>query len=201
MKDLVVLVADTNMQFALQGALARHQALGIRPLTYEFRVHPGRDGGVRTTGVDVLAPEANRFQYALMLLDLHGCGREDKTPTELEGELDEKLQPFWSQRAKAIVIAPEVDIWLWGNDNAMREALHWLDVGSIRDWLRTKGFEFNTDGKPLQPKEAMEAVCRMKKQPRSSALYQKITSKISLQKCNDEAFKRLKTALGTWFKL
>lgn len=44
MQDLVVLVADKNMQFALQGALARPQALGIRPLTYAFRPHMGRDG-------------------------------------------------------------------------------------------------------------------------------------------------------------
>ena len=60
MQDLVVLVADKNMQFALQGALARPQALGVRPFTFAFRSHMGRDGGVRTTGADVLALETTR---------------------------------------------------------------------------------------------------------------------------------------------
>ena len=76
MQDLVVLVADKNMQFALQGALARPQALGVRPFTFAFRSHMGRDGGVRTTGADVLALETTRFRHALMVLDFEGCGQE-----------------------------------------------------------------------------------------------------------------------------
>jgi hypothetical protein len=48
-----VLVADKNMQFALQGVLGRPQSLGTRPLTWEIRPHMGRDGGVRTSGADV----------------------------------------------------------------------------------------------------------------------------------------------------
>jgi len=199
MQDLVVLVADKNMQYALQGTLARHQALGIRPLTVEFRVHMGRDGGVRTTGADVLAGEATRFRHALMLLDFDGCGQEDEAPSVLEAKLGRKLHFAWGERAKAIVISPEVDIWLWGADNSMREALNWAQVDSIRDWLRGRGFGFNTDGKPLQPKEAMQAVCRVQKQPRSSALYEKITGRISLQNCTDPAFVRLREQLRGWF--
>lgn len=201
MQDLVVLVADKNMQYALQGALARHAALGMRPFTVEFRVHMGRDGGVRTTGADVLAREATRFRYALMLLDFDGCGQVDTAPPELEAELGRQLHFVWGERAKAIVISPEVDIWLWGADNSMREALNWAQVGSIRDWLRGRGFEFNVDGKPLQPKEAMQAVCRAQKRPRSSALYEKITSRISLQNCTDPAFGRLREQLTSWFRI
>lgn len=47
MKDLVVLVADKNAEFALRGALQRSEALGIRPMTSEFLMHPERDGGAR----------------------------------------------------------------------------------------------------------------------------------------------------------
>ncbi|MEN9887136.1 MAG: hypothetical protein RL758_1714 [Pseudomonadota bacterium] len=198
MQDLVVLVADKNMQFALQGALARPQAVGIRPVTYEFRSHMGRDGGVRTSGAAVLAREAGRFRHALMLLDFEGCGQEDD-PLGLESELDRQLHAVWGERAKAIVISPEVDVWLWGADNALREALHWPQHGPIRDWLQGKGFEFNADGKPLRPKEALDAMRPVHKQPRSSALYEKITGKISLQKCTDPAFIRLRTQLEVWF--
>lgn len=199
MKDLVILVADKNMQFAMQGALSRPQALGVRALTYEFRSHMGRDGGVRTTGASVLSREKVRFRHALMLLDHEGCGQESASVQHLEAELNHQLAVVWGEHAKAIVIEPEVDIWLWGADNALREALRWPQEGLIRDWLRQQGFEFSAEGKPLRPKEALEAMRRIHKQPRSSALYQKITEKISLQKCTDPAFLRLKAHLQTWF--
>ena len=169
MQDLVVLVADKNMQFALQGAFGRPQALGVRPFTYEFRVHMGRDGGVRTTGADVLAREEIRFSHALMLLDFEGCGQEDGDALLVETQLDKKLHTVWADRAKSIVIAPEVDVWLWGNDNVLRDALHWPQDGAIRDWLRGKGFEFNAGDKPLRPKEALDAMRPIHKQARSSA--------------------------------
>lgn len=198
MQDLVLLVADKNMQFALQGALGRPKALGIRPISYEFRSHMGRDGGVRTTGAMVLAREATRFEHALMLLDYEGCGQEGDS-LQLEAQLDQQLLDAWDNRGKAIVIAPEVDIWLWGTDNAMREAVHWPETGSIRDWLQGKGFVFDAHGKPLRPKEALDAMRPIHKQPRSSAMYEKITSKISLQRCTDPAFVRLRHQLQNWF--
>ena len=199
MQDLVVLVADKNMQFALQGALERSEALGIRPLTYEFRSHMGRDGGVRTTGADVLARETTRFNHALMLLDFEGCGQENDDPLKLESQLDQKLNTAWGGCAKAIVIAPEVDVWLWGNDHLLREILHWPQEDSIRDWLREKGFAFSADGKPVRPKEALDAMRPVHKQPRSSAMYEKVTRRLSLKRCTDSAFIRLRTQLESWF--
>ncbi len=200
MKDLVILVPDKNTQFALQGALGRPDALGIRAIAHEFRPHPGRDGGARTTGVDVLARERARFSHALLVFDLDGSGAQQRwTTQELEHELDEKLRLHWGDHAKAIVIAPEVDIWLWGADNALREILHWPKAGTIRDWLQSRGFAFDANGKPVQPKEAMEAMVPIHRQPRSSALYEKITSRISLQRCVDPAFLRLRNTLQAWF--
>lgn len=199
MQDLVVLVADKNMQFALKGALGRTQALGIRPLTHEFRTHMGRDGGVRATGVDVLARESNRFRHALMVFDFEGCGQDHDDLLTLEAELDRQLRTVWDTRAKAIIIFPEVDIWLWGTDVALRDALHWPLEGPVRNWLLEKGFEFNADNKPLRPKEALDAMRSVHKQPRSSALYEKITGRISLLHCTDPAFGRLRAQLELWF--
>lgn len=199
MQDLVILVADKNMQYALQGALSRPQALGVRPFTFEFRSHMGRDGGVRTTGADVLAREATRFRHALMLLDFEGCGQEDDAPLLVEAQLDQRLQNVWDTNAKAVVISPEVDIWLWGNDAVLRDVLNWPLEGSIREWLRGKGFEFNADEKPLRPKEALDVMRPIHKQARSSAMYEKVTKRISLQNCTDDAFIRLRTQLQAWF--
>ena len=201
MKDLVILVPDKNTQFALRGALGRPDALGIRAIAHEFRPHPGRDGGARTTGVEVLARERARFSHALLVFDLEGSGAQEQLTTEdLEGELDEKLRLQWGPHAKAIVIEPELDIWLWGADNALREILQWpQQAGTIRNWLQDRGFVFDGNAKPVRPKEALEAMVPIHRQPRSSALYEKITSRISLQRCADPAFLRLRATLQGWF--
>jgi len=44
-KDLVVLVADKNMEFAVKGLLPRSQSFGINPLAYDIHVHIERDPG------------------------------------------------------------------------------------------------------------------------------------------------------------
>ena len=65
--------------------------------------------------------------------------------------------------------------------------------------MRDRGFEFNIDGKPLRPKEALDAMRPVHKQARSSAMYEKVTQRISLQNCSDAAFVRLRTQLQAWF--
>lgn len=199
MQDLVLLVADKNMQYALSGALSRPQALGMRPISWEFRTHPARDGGVRTTGPQILAGECSRFQHALMVLDFEGCGADALDPLALEAELDQRVRDRWKDSGKTIVIVPEVDVWVWGADNALREVFQWPLEGSIRDWLRQRGFEISPEGKPSRPKEALEAMRTVHRKPRSSALYEKITSRISLQNCSDPAFIRLSQQLRAWF--
>ncbi len=163
-------------------------------------MHPGRDGGVRTGGVDVLARERQRFAHALLVFDLEGSGaNDDQSAVDLERSLDAQLEALWGPSAKAIVITPEVDIWIWGTDNALMDVLHWPSEVGMRNWLRERGFEFDANGKPERPKEALEAMIPVHKQPRSSALYEKITRKISLRRCTDPAFLRLRDALRGWF--
>ena len=72
----MLLVADKNAHFALKGALARPEAMGIRPIEFEFRVHPGRDGGTRKTGPELLALERRRFRHGLLVLDYEGSGTD-----------------------------------------------------------------------------------------------------------------------------
>lgn len=201
MKDLIVLVADKNMQFAMQGGLDRPTSLGIREIFFDFRQHPGRDGGARSSGAQVLALEKARFSHALLILDHEGSGAGELDALALETQLDEKLKSTWGDRAKAIVIAPEVDIWMWGSDNKLAEILKWPRQESIRDWLQDSGFAVTENGKPQRPKEALEAVFRACKLPRSSAAYQQIAAGISLARCEDPAFMRLRDQLQRWFPL
>jgi hypothetical protein len=155
---------------------------------------------MRTTGVELLARERRRFAHALLVFDLEGSGApEGQTAEQLELTLDQDLQAQWGLNAKAVVISPELDIWLWGSDNALRQSLQWPFDESIRSWLQGQGFVFNAQGKPERPKEALEAMVRIHRQPRSSALYEKITNLISLRRCSDAAFGRLRAALRSWF--
>ncbi len=198
MKDLFVLVADKNAFFALKGAFERPERLGIRTITAEIDVHPNRDGGVRTTGPDLLKLRRHQFTHALLLLDHEGCGTTSDS-TELEQELDEHVRSSWGQFGKAIVIEPELDVWMWGNDAVLQQLIGWNSNLSIRDWLTNREFGLRNDGKPERPKEALEAVLREIRRPRSSSLYREIARNISLRRCADLAFQRLRNQLVSWF--
>jgi hypothetical protein len=195
----VLLVPDKNTQFVLRGVLQRFQALGIRPIEFEFRTHPGRDGGVRSTGAGILAGEHRRFNHALMLIDHEGSGAEKRSAIDLEDRLDGQLGIVWGSRAKAIVIDPEVDVWVWGAENIMRNLLDWQAAENVRDWLKAHGHSFDSAGKPKRPKEAMELLVKFRQQPRSSALYEKLASRISLHRCSDAAYLRMRAKLREWF--
>lgn len=200
MKDLILLVADKSMEKAIQGGLSRPISLGISPIAFDFLQHPGRDGGTRTSGSQILSLEKNRYRHALLVLDHEGSG-SDQSAVELEEKLDNELQNVWGHDAKAIVIAPELDVWMWGSDNSLADILRWPEPKPIREWLAAKGFALDTEGKPLRPKEALEAIFPICKLPRSSAIYEKIAANISLSRCRDSSFLRLKATLQSWFPL
>ncbi len=199
MKDLFILAADKNAEFALKGALGRPEALGIRPIQFEIRTHPGRDGGTRKTGPELLALQQRQFTHSLLVLDFEGSGTEFDNAQMLEKQLNDRLHSRWKDAGKAIVIEPELDVWMWGSDNAIEQTLDWPAGKSIRVWLQEHGFSFEANDKPTRPKEALEAALQIPNLPRSSALYEKIAGKISLRKCTDEAFKRLRAQLVAWF--
>jgi hypothetical protein len=199
MKDLFILAADKNAEFALKGALARPAALGIRPIEFEIRTHPGRDGGTRKTGPELLALQRRQYRHGLLVLDFEGSGTDSADALTLEEQLNGRLRNHWNDAGKAIVIEPELDVWIWGSDNAVEASLEWPVGKGVREWLREQGFKFDTNEKPTRPKEALKAALRVPDLPRSSALYQHIASRISLLHCKDAAFIRLRNQLLAWF--
>jgi len=199
MKDLALLVADKNMDYAMRGILDRPKSLGIRAVSYEIRQHVGRDGGVRTTGPETLALLRKQFSYGIVMLDWEGSGTKADSAIALEQELGSRLSPSWGNQAKAIVIEPELDVWIWGSDNALSRILEWSEGQSIRTWLARRGYQFNESEKPVHPKKALDELMVRLDKPRSSVLYEKITGNISLAKCVDPAFNRLRSTLQSWF--
>ncbi len=196
--DLVVLAADKNMEFLLRAGFDRPEALGIRSIDVRIQVHPFSDGGVRTSGANVLSHLSRQYDHAVMILDFEGSGASGSA-ADLESNLDAQLSPSWQDRAKAIVIEPELESWVWGSDNALKQVLRWHEATGIRKWLNENGLSFTDEGKPERPKEAFESVLRQLKRPRSSALYRRVGTHISLEKCTDPAFRRLRNQLRQWF--
>jgi hypothetical protein len=199
MKDLAALVADSSMAQALEAALQRPNSLGIRPVTFNIIIHPQRDCGMRINGPQMLALQYQQYSYGLLMLDFEGSGSQHPDSITLENELDKHLNLHWQSNAKAIVINPELDIWMWGSDNILKQILGWSSETSLRNWLQTKGIQFLPNGKPERPKEAIEKIMFEMKQPRSSALYYKIASRVSLRRCTDNSFLRLRDTLVNWF--
>lgn len=199
MKDLVVLAADKPMETALSRALARHRSMGTRALSCTFRTHPQRDGGVRSAGHELLRLQRSTHRHALMVFDHEGSGADGNPVAELEAMLDAKLARDWDDRARCVVVAPEMDTWMWGSDNAMHQALEWRHPEGVRQYAASQGFALDSIGKPDRPKEAMEAVLRRQRLPMSASVYGDIAGRISLSRCRDPAFERLRSILRGWF--
>jgi len=138
----------------------------------------------------------------VMILDYEGSGAEGTTATpsaqHLEDRLDAELAADWGDNGKAIVVDPEVDVWMWGAESHIRRTVSWQDHVGIREWLVQRGFDFD-GSKPRRPKEAIEAVLRHACVPYSSAHYRAIAQRVSLARCEDRAFQRLRACLVSWF--
>lgn len=200
-KDLVALVADKNMEAALRSVLQRHDSLGIRQISFDILVHPHRDPGCLSTAHTFLQPFSQRYLFSVVMFDREGCGQENKTTAELESSVKNLLfERGWNERSCAITIDPELEAWVWKNSPHVSAALGWdSGVDKLYLWLKQKGHLEEGESHPKHPKEALEAALRNVKKPRSSSIYAEIGSKLSLKKCTDPSFLRLKSHLRIWF--
>ena len=201
-KDLIVLVADRNMKYAVSGLLSRPKAIGIREIIPDIYVNQWRDSGCLLHSCDFMRPFANQFNHALVMLDHEGCGQEQKkSRIELESRIESQLaNAGWDDRAAAIVIDPELENWVWSDSPHVDSVLGWEGKDpDLRSWLTTQGFLNDSQGKPVPPKKAMEEALRKVQKPRSSALFLQLAQRVSIDRCADPAFIKLRTILASWF--
>lgn len=200
-KDLIVLVADTNMRFCVEGLLSRHRSLTSREISRDVYKHPHHDPGCLLRGHDFLRPFSRQYAHALVMLDREGCGRDDSTREELEAAIEQRLsQSGWGGRAAAVVIDPELEIWVWSDSPEVDAVLGWAhEKPTLAEWLTAEGFRAPDQQKPDRPKEAVEQALRIARKPRSSAIYLQLAERVSVNRCVDPAFVRFKRILGDWF--
>lgn len=202
MSDLVVLVPDGNTEQAILGLLSRPQSLGIRAISYEVYVHIQRDPGVLLGAHEFLRSHQRSHRHCLVLLDHEGCGQESKNSGDIEQEITQNLiSTGWeNNHCEVIVIEPELDKWVWSNSPHVEQALRWQGrQPRLREWLIAQGYQFDEHGKPVRPKEALEAALRIARKPRSSSLYRGLAEKVSLANCIDPSFGKLRAVLSQWF--
>lgn len=199
-KDLILLVADKDMEMSLKGLLPRHRSLGFRPVSYDLFVHPDRDPGCFHKSHDFLRPFANQYERALVLLDYEGCGREGRERAALEADIERRLgESGWQDRAAAVVIAPELEIWVWSDSPQVDLALRWRETVPMREWLQGRNLLEKGASKPADPKRALEVVRRTMGVPRSPALFFELAQSVGTDRCIDPSFAKLRSCLREWF--
>lgn len=200
-QDIIILVADKNMEFAIKGLLTREQSLKIRPINYQIYVHPDRDPGCYRMAHQFLKPFSNSFDYALVLFDRDGCGNHNKSRGQIESEVNKRLaHNGWNNRAATIVLDPELEIWVWSDSAEVVRILGWNGRNpNLKQWLRNNGLWNVNDPKPTDPKQAMEAALKKVNKPRSSAVFRELAKKVSLRRCTDPSFTHFCDCLRNWF--
>lgn len=200
-KDLVVLAADKDIEHTLMGLLSRPEALGIREISCDIRVDPGHDPACARNGVSFLSSFSKQYDYALLLFDHKGSGKEDMEPEKLQQLLNQNFERSgWGERAKAIIIAPELETWVWTSSPHVDHILGWENQQpSLRDWMEEKKLWLQGEPKPHHPKEAFRNALRKSRIPRSASLFQKLAEQVSLKNCEDRAFQELLSTLQAWF--
>jgi hypothetical protein len=200
-KDLVVLAADGQMEFAAKGLLSRGDSLGFRNLSVDIHVHPDKDPGCLLRGHDFLRPFCRQYRHAVVMLDREGCGREDSSREVLESELEKRLYSSgWGDRAAAVVLDPELEAWVWSDSPQVDIVLGWADrTPRLVEWLRAEGYSQSGQPKPHRPKEAMERALRLARKGRSSAIFLQLAQRVSVNRCTDPSFLKFKAILQKWY--
>lgn len=197
MIDLVCLAADKNIEAALAGILRRSSSLGIREVEHETIVHPHRDPGCFHQSGELLRGFRSRGTHALVVLDRAWDGAPPVTGAELEARLEASLDlRDW---ARAVVIEPELEAWVWSDSPHVARSLGWREgMAALRGALVAQNLWHPESGKPRDPKAAVEWVLRNTRTPRSSSIFRELALSVSLARCEDRAFLRLKGLLVSW---
>lgn len=203
--DLIAIVADADCEWTIRTLLeARSTDLGIRQIDCKVVRDPGRDPGVFQRAQDILRTYLRQADYALVMLDREGSGREGRAnAAQMESDLERRLaQNGWADeegnlRAAAIVLDPELEVWAWSHSPHLPAVLG-LTEETLAEVLDR--FPRAENGKPQRPKEALLAALRRSGRPHSARIFQELAASVSLQ-ADERAYNRFRRTLQEWFAL
>lgn len=208
MRDCVFLLADGNMEAVFQGFFSRerfHLSLRTGNINFDARidiVSGLNDPRTYTQAHELLRSYQQTHRYAVIVLDKEWEGSPPTAEEIIENISANMVACGWDrEKFEVIVIDPELENWIWQESPHVVEAFEYEGPPSLRQWLRDQDPPMWLDGeaKPRRPKEAVQAVVRMTRVPRSSATYRQITERVSIKGCTDPAFLSLCECLRRWF--
>lgn len=209
MRDCIFLLADKNMEATFIGFLTReqfHLSLGTRQFEFDQAEdlivdEIGNDPGVYTRAHEFLRPYQRTHRYAIIVLD----NAWDGSPgvRDIENNIrTNMIKSGWNEdNFVVIVIDPELEVWIWQDSPHVAAAFLFKQNIPLRKWLEARGLWDASEPKPPDPKKAVEETLRISRTPRSSAIYRKITSRVSVKGCTDPAFQRLCSTMQQWFSI
>lgn len=199
--DLLCLVADKNMEAAVVELLSRPRSLAIAEIEFEMLVHPDRDPGCFDHPEELLSVFRSDAKHALVILDHSWDGVPTDSAESLERMIENRFEALnLAPWALPIVIYPELESWVWSPSPHVDNALGWRGRSpGLRDALHAQGLWPPEATKPPDPKAAVEWAARQAGIPRSSSIYRQIARNASTRRCEDRAFRRLRTTLQRWF--
>lgn len=166
-KDLLLLVADADIEQTMRGLLENPRRLGIRPVSYEIKRHLERDAGCARHSIGFLRLFCKQFRRALVIFDHEGSDRESETREALESSLEQELaRNGWkAESVRVIALEPEIEAWVWSPSIHVAKVLGWDDWDHLRSWLVDRQMLDQRSNKPERPKEAMLAACSTRTTP------------------------------------
>jgi hypothetical protein len=200
--DLVILAPGKDEKEMMDGLLSvRDSKLGIRPIKFEILVHPRRDPGCYQEAQDILRVYILQAAFALVLFDHEGSGQESRSGSELAQDVETRLRKNgWENRAKVLVLEPELETWVWSSDPEVSTIMGWTEKTlSLHQWLIKEGCWRKDQSKPNFPKETLIKTLRHTGVKRSSALYRQLAERVDFQGCQDPTFLQLREILISWF--
>jgi hypothetical protein len=205
MKDLFLLTADADALAFMKSILARHDALGIRPVTIEPIRHTMRDAGVIKDGPETARLYKRTCRKALLLWDYHGSGHEHRlSPDDSAAKIQERLDGVtWIDNSGAVSVVPDLEESLWHSASAIN-VYFGVAQGQLTGWVSEYAAKKRSTAENITrstPKELFEFICleKLKRSisPRDFEEMGKIASIRSLQKSS--SFAKIVSLLQDWF--
>ena len=207
MRDCAFLLADTNMQAAFEGFFSRpgfYKSLGCGEFDFnprlDIKVAAGdNDPGLYTRGHELLRTFHPSHRRAVMVLDAEWEGSPGAEA--IKEHITQQIQTTeWENGTfQVIVIDPELENWIWQRNDHVARGLGFDSMQALMEDPDVQRSWPKESQKPTQPKEILEKLLRKRRIPRSSAIYKRITSQVSVRNCQDNSFLALSAALKAWF--
>jgi hypothetical protein len=200
MTDLIVLCADKKIENTIIGLFGRPASLRIRQISYDIKVHSGRDPGCFHHAHNFLRPLRLQYDHALVIFDREWSGAPSQSAEALEEATDIRLRTDWGDKGASVVISPELEAWVWSDSPHVESELGWPPhLGNLRQWLEGKHLWDAGSAKPSDPKKAVQTATREARTPWTSAICKSLATKVSLDRCSDRSFQKLRSILENWF--